>query len=79
MKYHDAIQEPIYFSYAGTRSIELGNARERAEKRGYLLHGPPGKGNSILITIVANYMKYYIYDLELTKVSQNQELCALLT
>ncbi|GLJ26115.1 hypothetical protein SUGI_0500750 [Cryptomeria japonica] len=36
-------------------------------------------GKSILIAVVANYMKYHIYDLELTKVSHNQELRALLT
>ncbi|KAH7352948.1 hypothetical protein KP509_19G071300 [Ceratopteris richardii] len=50
----------------------------RAWKRGYLLYGPPGTGKSSLIAAIANYMLYDIYDLELTKVSDNAELKSLL-
>lgn len=40
----------------------------RAWKRGYLLYGPPGTGKSSMIAAIANYMKYNVYDLELTQV-----------
>ncbi|KAI4333215.1 hypothetical protein L6164_018052 [Bauhinia variegata] len=50
----------------------------RAWKRGYLLYGQPGSGKSSLIAAMANYLCYDVYDLELTKVSDNSELRALL-
>ncbi|KAH7352942.1 hypothetical protein KP509_19G070800 [Ceratopteris richardii] len=50
----------------------------RAWKRGYLLYGPPGTGKSSLIAAIANYMQFDVYDLELTKVSDNAELKSLL-
>lgn len=50
----------------------------RAWKRGYLLHGMPGTGKSSLIAAMANYLHYDVYDLELTKVTDNSELRALL-
>ncbi|KAI4314822.1 hypothetical protein L6164_027690 [Bauhinia variegata] len=43
-------------------------------KRGYLLYGPPGTGKSSLIVAMANYLKFDIYDLELTRVSSNSDL-----
>lgn len=43
-------------------------------KRGYLLFGPPGTGKSSLIAAMANYLKFNIYDMELTSVYCNSEL-----
>ncbi|XP_051151725.1 AAA-ATPase At5g57480 [Andrographis paniculata] len=50
----------------------------RAWKRGYLLYGPPGTGKSSMIAAMANFLKYDIYDLELTEVNTNTELRKLL-
>lgn len=50
----------------------------RAWKRGYLLYGPPGTGKSSMIAAIANYMKYNVYDLELTQVYDNNALKQLL-
>ncbi|CAI0418635.1 unnamed protein product [Linum tenue] len=46
----------------------------RAWKRGYLLYGPPGTGKSTLIAAMANYLKFDIYDLELSSVYSNSDL-----
>ncbi|KAL2348558.1 hypothetical protein Fmac_002558 [Flemingia macrophylla] len=43
-------------------------------KRGYLLYGPPGTGKSSLIAAIANYLKFDVYDLELTSVYSNSDL-----
>lgn len=50
----------------------------KAWKRGYLLYGPPGTGKSSLIAAMANYLKFNIYDLELTSLQSNSELRRLL-
>ncbi|KAL1810157.1 hypothetical protein ACET3Z_027147 [Daucus carota] len=50
----------------------------KAWKRGYLLYGPPGTGKSSLIAAMANYLKFDIYDLELTDLRRNSELRKLL-
>ncbi|KAK2990418.1 hypothetical protein RJ640_011166 [Escallonia rubra] len=50
----------------------------KAWKRGYLLYGPPGTGKSSLIAAMANYLKFDIYDLELTDLRRNSELRQLL-
>ncbi|KAK3026993.1 hypothetical protein RJ639_041754, partial [Escallonia herrerae] len=50
----------------------------KAWKRGYLLYGPPGTGKSSLIAAIANYLKFDIYDLELTDIHANSELRRLL-
>uniref|UniRef100_A0A2P2KPK2 ATP binding protein n=1 Tax=Rhizophora mucronata TaxID=61149 RepID=A0A2P2KPK2_RHIMU len=47
-------------------------------KRGYLLYGPPGTGKSTMISVMANFLNYDIYDLELTTVKDNSELRRLL-
>ena len=40
----------------------------RPWKRGYLLYGPAGSGKSSMIAAIANYLKWDVYDLELTQV-----------
>ncbi|KZV47919.1 hypothetical protein F511_33650 [Dorcoceras hygrometricum] len=50
----------------------------KAWKRGYLLYGPPGTGKSSLIAAMANYLKFDVYDLELTDLTRNSELRRLL-
>jgi len=50
----------------------------KAWKRGYLLYGPPGTGKSTMISAIANFMNYDVYDLELTTVKDNNELKRLL-
>ncbi|KAL5721709.1 hypothetical protein ACHQM5_005319 [Ranunculus cassubicifolius] len=50
----------------------------KAWKRGYLLYGPPGTGKSSLIAAMANYLKFDIYDLELTDLRRNSDLRKLL-
>ncbi|KAJ7516943.1 hypothetical protein O6H91_21G005500 [Diphasiastrum complanatum] len=50
----------------------------RTWKRGYLLYGPPGTGKSSMIAAIANFTGYDVYDLELTGVSDNNDLRQLL-
>jgi mitochondrial chaperone BCS1 len=50
----------------------------KAWKRGYLLYGPPGTGKSSLVAAMANYLKFDVYDLELTEVRWNSSLRRLL-
>ncbi|EOA25102.1 hypothetical protein CARUB_v10018409mg [Capsella rubella] len=47
-------------------------------KRGYLLYGPPGTGKSTMISAMANFLGYDVYDLELTTVADNSELKKLM-
>ncbi|KAM0970371.1 hypothetical protein FF1_018457 [Malus domestica] len=46
----------------------------KAWKRGYLLYGPPGTGKSSLIAAMANYLKFDVYDLELTSIYSDSQL-----
>ncbi|KAG6594810.1 AAA-ATPase, partial [Cucurbita argyrosperma subsp. sororia] len=46
----------------------------KAWKRGYLLYGPPGTGKSSLIAAMANYLKFDIYDLDLSYIYSNGDL-----
>lgn len=50
----------------------------KAWKRGYLLYGPPGTGKSSLVAAMANYLRFNVYDLELTEVKSNSGLRSLL-
>ncbi|KAK1439165.1 hypothetical protein QVD17_04980 [Tagetes erecta] len=44
----------------------------KAWKRGYLLYGPPGTGKSSLIAAMANYLKFDIFDLQLSNLYGDQ-------
>ncbi|KAK6160385.1 hypothetical protein DH2020_003766 [Rehmannia glutinosa] len=50
----------------------------KAWKRGYLLYGPPGTRKSSLVAAMANYLKFDIYDLELSSLRSNAELRRLM-
>ncbi|XP_051148303.1 AAA-ATPase At2g18193-like [Andrographis paniculata] len=50
----------------------------KAWKRGYLLYGPPGTGKSSLVAAMANYLRFDVYDLELSSVYDNSELRRML-
>uniref|UniRef100_A0A0E0LLC3 AAA+ ATPase domain-containing protein n=1 Tax=Oryza punctata TaxID=4537 RepID=A0A0E0LLC3_ORYPU len=50
----------------------------KAWKRGYLLYGPPGTGKSSLIAAMANYLRFNLYDLDLSEVHSNSALQRLL-
>ncbi|KAM1529226.1 hypothetical protein ACFX1Z_018457 [Malus domestica] len=50
----------------------------RAWKRGYLLYGPPGTGKSSLVAAMANYLKFDVYDLQLTNIFRESDLRNLL-
>ncbi|KAK6125678.1 hypothetical protein DH2020_040584 [Rehmannia glutinosa] len=46
----------------------------KAWKRGYLLYGPPGTGKSSLVAAIANYLRFDVYDLELSSMYSNSDL-----
>ena len=48
------------------RRKELYKKVGKAWKRGYLIYGPPGTGKSSLIAAMANYLKFNIYDLNIS-------------
>ncbi|XP_031371758.1 AAA-ATPase At5g17750-like [Punica granatum] len=50
----------------------------RAWKRGYLLYGPPGTGKSSLVAAMANYLKFNVYDLQLSNIRSDSQLRELL-
>ncbi|CAK9320696.1 unnamed protein product [Citrullus colocynthis] len=50
----------------------------QAWKMGYLLYGPPGTGKSSLIAAIANYLKFDIFDLDLSNIHTNSNLRRLL-
>jgi chaperone BCS1 len=50
----------------------------KAWKCGYLLYGPPGTGKSSLVAAMANYLRFNLYDLDLSEVRGNTMLQRLL-
>ncbi|PUZ72255.1 hypothetical protein GQ55_2G379200 [Panicum hallii var. hallii] len=51
----------------------------KAWKRGYLLYGSPATGKSSVVAAIANYLRFNLYDLDLSRVSSNKGLQKLLT
>ncbi|KAJ0096835.1 hypothetical protein Patl1_29030 [Pistacia atlantica] len=60
------------------RRKEFYNKVGKAWKRGYLLYGPPGTGKSSLIAAMANYLRFDVYDIELTSIYSNSDLRRIL-
>ncbi|KAL5719143.1 hypothetical protein ACHQM5_011965 [Ranunculus cassubicifolius] len=54
------------------------NRLGRVWKRSYLLYGPSGTGKSSFIAAMAKFLCYDIYDVDLSKVSDNSDLKLLL-
>ncbi|OIT02061.1 PREDICTED: AAA-ATPase At2g46620-like [Nicotiana attenuata] len=50
----------------------------RIWKRNYLLYGPSGTGKSTFIAAMANFLSYDVYEINLSKVSNNSDLKSLL-
>ncbi|KAL0448287.1 UNVERIFIED_CONTAM: AAA-ATPase ASD, mitochondrial [Sesamum latifolium] len=73
-KKQEIVDDLINFTKSKDYYAKIG----KAWKRGYLLHGPPGTGKSTMIAAMANFLKYDVYDLELTAVKDNTELRKLL-
>ncbi|XP_058213004.1 AAA-ATPase At2g18193-like [Rhododendron vialii] len=67
-KLKDAIIDDLKGFLAGKELVG------KARKRCYWLYGPPGTGKSSLIAAMADYLKFDVYDLELTSLSSNSEL-----
>lgn len=73
-KKKEIVDDLVTFSKAKEYYAKIG----KPWKRGYLLYGPPGTGKSSLVAAIANFLKYDIYDIELTNVKNNAELRKLL-
>lgn len=50
----------------------------RVWKRSYLLYGPSGTGKSTFIAAMAKFLRYDVYDVDLSKVSDDSDLRSLL-
>ncbi|XP_057981379.1 AAA-ATPase At2g46620 [Malania oleifera] len=50
----------------------------RVWKRSFLLYGPPGTGKSSFIAAMAKFLRYDIYDIDLSKLSRDSDLKTLL-
>lgn len=63
---------------AFVKSKQYYNRLGRVWKRSYLLYGPSGTGKSSFIAAMAKFLSYDIYDVDLSKVSDNSDLKMLL-
>lgn len=54
------------------------NRLGRVWKRSYLLYGPSGTGKSSFVAAMANFLDYDVYDIDLSKVSDDSDLKMLL-
>ncbi|XP_041016332.1 AAA-ATPase At2g46620-like [Juglans microcarpa x Juglans regia] len=50
----------------------------RVWKRSYLLYGPPGTGKTSFVAAMARFLCYDVYDIDMSKVSDDSELKTLL-
>ncbi|XP_065860105.1 AAA-ATPase At2g46620 [Euphorbia lathyris] len=50
----------------------------RVWKRSYLLYGPSGTGKSSFVAAMANFLEYNVYDIDLSKVTDDSDLRMLL-
>ncbi|KAK9279354.1 hypothetical protein L1049_013033 [Liquidambar formosana] len=60
------------------RSKQYYHRLGRVWKRSYLLYGPSGTGKSSFIAAMANFLCYDVYDIDLSKVSDDSDLKMLL-
>lgn len=61
-----------------TKSQNYYHKMGRAWKRNYLLYGPSGTGKSSFIGAMANFLNYDVYDVDLSRVSDDSDLKLLL-
>ncbi|ESQ32642.1 hypothetical protein EUTSA_v100053380mg, partial [Eutrema salsugineum] len=86
LRFHNRDRETItktYLDHVLRQGKEIGlKNRERKlytnNSSCYLLFGPPGTGKSTMISAMANFLEYDVYDLELTTVTNNSDLKRLL-
>ncbi|KAK3126615.1 hypothetical protein QOZ80_7AG0559380 [Eleusine coracana subsp. coracana] len=78
LTFHRRHRRLVVDEYLPHEEGDHGRPRRVPQQPGLLLHGPPGTGKSTMVAAMANYLNYDIYDVELTVVSNNNDLRKLL-